>query len=539
MASKGIGKGRFDQPVVAVPRMRREVNWLLVVFIAAGSPALVMFNLGGLAAVVGSISPLVWTASVLIGFLELFVYMEIAGLHPSKSGGTAVYGATAWVRYSKVVAPMSIFCNWLAWSPILAIGSGLAASYFLSIFLPAEHPLLLWRITLVDLGVIQNDLELRMNAQFVLGTIIMVIIWSIQHAGILRTAKAATILTIGGLLPLIFVSVIPFINGAFEMENFSPFVPLSGSWDLEGWRLVFGGLLLAAWSTYAAETAVCYMSEFKKPSTDAPKAMLWSGILCVALYALVPFVFQGSLGTEYMMRPGIVSGDEVGIGLASMVQAGEFATKLIVVFLTFTLFLGIMTALAGSSRTLYQGGRDGWMPKYLGHLNKHGVPTYAMWTDLAFNAVLLLMSDLLFVLAVSSVNYVLFHFLNLNAGWIHRIDNPDVKRPYRTPKVLFAVGACLAFVNAFIIGAGADVWGPGVLWLGLGAAFMSAPLFWWRHYVVDKGKFPADMLSDLIPEGETDLGPTRAGKLPHLALAGGALAMAAGYIIFWSGLFIE
>jgi amino acid transporter len=538
MVDAVTGEARFDQPVMAEPKMRRDVNWLLVVFIAAGSPALVMFNLGGLAAVVGTISPLVWTVSVLLGFLELFVYMEIAGLHPSKSGGTAVHGATAWVRYSKIVAPMSIFSNWLAWSPILAIGSGLAAGYLLSIFLPADHPLILWHITLADLSSLQPNLSLRINAQFLLGTVIMIAVWSVQHAGILRTARAATILTIGGLLPLVFVSVIPFFNGRIDMANFSPFVPLNGSWNMEGWRLVIGGLMLAAWSTYAAETAVCYMSEFKNPGVDAPKAMIWSGIICIILYALVPFVFQAVLGTEYMMQPGIVTGEEVGIGLASMVNAGAFATKLIVVFLTFTLFLGIMTAMAGSSRTLYEGGRDGWMPKYLGHLNKHGIPTYAMWTDLAFNALLLLLSDYLFVLAVSSVNYVLFHYLNLNAGWIHRIDNPRVKRPYRTPRALFIIGACLAFFNAFLIGAGANVWGPGILWLGLAAAFVSVPIFWYRHYVVDKGQFPRDMLSDLFPEGEDDVGPTRAGILPYLALAGGVAAMAAGYIIFWSGLFI-
>jgi len=434
---------------------------------------------------------------------------------------------------------MSIFSNWLAWSPILAIGSGLASGYFLSIFLPPDHFLMKWHITLVDLGSIQPNLTLRINAQFVLGILIMVCVWSIQHAGILRTARAATLLTIGGLMPLVFVSVIPFINGRFSMANFSPFVPLNGAWDIHGWRLVIGGLMLAAWSTYAAETAVCYMSEFKDPGKDAPKAMIWSGIICIALYALVPFVFQGVLGTDYMMRPGIVTGEEVGVGLASMVNAGAFATKLIVVCLTFTLFLGIMTAMAGSSRTLYEGGRDGWMPKYLGHLNRHGIPTYAMWTDLAFNALLLLLSDYLFVLAVSSVNYILFHYLNLNAGWIHRIDNARVKRPYVTPKPLFIIGACLAFFNAFLIGAGADVWGPGILWLGLGAAFLSVPFFYYRHYIVDKGVFPPDMLSDLFPEGEDDVGPTRAGKLPYLALAGGVLAMAAGYIIFWSGLFVK
>jgi amino acid transporter len=519
------------------PRMRRDVNWLQVVFIAAGSPALVMFNLGGLAAVTGTISPLIWAVSVILGFLELFVYAEIAGLHPHKSGGTAVHGATAWVRYSKIVAPISIFSNWLAWSPILAIGSGLASGYLLSIFFPADHPINTWKITLLDLGAVQPDLTVRINAQFVVGTIIMIAIWSVQHAGVLRTARAATILTIGGLLPLVLVTIVPLFTGAIDLKNFSPFVPLNGSWNLEGWRLVFGGLFLAAWSTYAAETAVCYMSEFREPGIDAPKAIIWSGVLCIALYVLVPLVFQGVLGTEYMMKPGIVSGEGVGVALASMVNAGPVAIKLIVVFLTFTLFLGILTAMAGSSRTLYEGGRDGWMPKYLNYLNKHGIPTYAMWTDLAFNALLLLLSNYLFVLAVSSVNYVLFHYLNLNAGWIHRIDNPKVNRPYWTPRPLFIIGFCLAFFNAFLIGAGSNVWGPDILWLGLASAFISVPIFWYRHYIVDKGKFPRDMLMDLFPKGETDVGPTRAGNLPYVALAGGALACAAGYIIFWTPLF--
>lgn len=134
--------------------MVRGVNWLQVVFISAGAPALVMFNLGGISAITGTISPLVWTVSVLLGFLELFLYAEIAGLHPSKSGGTAVHGATAWVRYSKIVAPMSIWSNWLAWSPILAIGSGLASGYLISIFVPADDPISTWKLTLLNLDFI-------------------------------------------------------------------------------------------------------------------------------------------------------------------------------------------------------------------------------------------------------------------------------------------------------------------------------------------------------------------------------------------------
>ena len=53
------------------------------------------------------------------------------------------------------------------------------------------------------------------------------------------------------------------------------------------------------------------------------------------------------------------------------------------------LMLAIKTAMAGSSRTLYQGSVDGWLPRYLSHVNAHGAPTRAMWTDLIFNLGLL------------------------------------------------------------------------------------------------------------------------------------------------------
>ena len=64
-------------------------------------------------------------------------------------------------------------------------------------------------------------------------------------------------------------------------------------------------------------------------------------------------------------------------------------------------------------------------------------------------------------------------------------------------------------------------------------SFASVPVFLYRHYVTDGGKFPEYMLSDLIPPGEKELTPTRAGILPWLALGGNALAILAGYLIFW------
>ena len=118
--------------------LRRDIDWRDAFWVASGVPALVLFSIGGIAATVGTPSYVVWTVSVVFGFIQAFTYAEIAGLFPGKSGGASVYGATAWVRYGKLLAPLSVWCNWLAWSPVLAIGCGIAAGYVLTSLFAAD-----------------------------------------------------------------------------------------------------------------------------------------------------------------------------------------------------------------------------------------------------------------------------------------------------------------------------------------------------------------------------------------------------------------
>lgn len=152
-----------------------------------------------------------------------------------------------------------------------------------------------------------------------------------------------------------------------------------------------------------------------------------------------------------------------------------------------------------------------------------------MWTDLVFNLVLLAIAaadatSFFFILAVSNVGYIIFNFLNLNAGWIHRIDNGHIERPWRSPTWLLALGTLFAFVNAVFMGAGAKVWNPIALWAGLATAAMIIPVFWFRHYVQDKGQFPSQMLSDLGLT-QADMKTRKAGMLPYLTLVAGLIVV--------------
>jgi len=554
-------------------QLHRTINWQGAFWVASGVPALVLFSIGGIAGTTGNLAFAIWIASVILGLIQSFTYAEIAGLFPSKSGGASVYGATAWLRYSKFIAPLSVWCNWLAWTPVLSLGCSIAAAYILSALAPipgfseASPEVAAWLADPANAGKAAADaiaaltaagtpairdwtlwsgslgpVSFSLNAIFWIGVILMLIVFAIQHRGILGTANVQKIIGLVVIIPMLIVGIVPILTGQINWDNYSPFVPLAaayspepGEWNIAGWTLVFGGMFIAAWSAYAFETSICFTSEFKNPQRDTVRAILYSGLLCLVLYSLVPFTFQGVLGLEGMLAGPIVDGSGVGHAMASMVGGTGIITSIMIMLMILALMLAIMTAMAGSSRTLYQGSVDGWLPKYLSRVNPHGAPTAAMWTDLVFNLFLLAIAaadatSYFFILAVSNCGYIIFNFLNLNAGWIHRIDNGHIPRPWKAPTIFIAAGCILSFVNAMFMGAGAKVWNPWALWAGVIAAALIIPVFCFRHYVQDGGKFPPHMLDDLgLKEG--DLAVRKAGMLPYLTLAAGvAVVLIANWI---------
>jgi amino acid transporter len=524
--------------------LERGIDWTGAFWVASGVPPLVLFSIGAVAATVGKLSWIIWTASIAMGFIQSFTYAEIAGLFPNKAGGTSIYGAIGWVRYGKLIAPISVWCNWFAWSPVQATGSALAAGYILSGLFAPDAMINTWQFTLLDLGFLKTGLSLRINAVFVLGAVILLAVKFVQDGGILRSANTTKILGISAMIPLLLVKA-----------NFFPLAPLAhdamghiadGAWNMAGITVFAAGMFLAAWSTYGFETAVCYTGEFKNPKTDTFKAIFYSGLLCVVVYTLVPFAFQGFLGlgtllhpavvdaagnvttaAEYggMLAPDIYSGMGVAAVMARMVHAGQIVGAVVVIMLILALVLSLMTSMAGSSRTLYQASLDGWLPKYLAKVNSHGAPTNAMLTNLGFNLVLLLLSDSVFVIGAANIGYLIFNFLNLNAGWIHRMDRPRQERPWRAPTWILGAGAVLSFVNLAFMGFGADVYGAGTLKTGLIFAALIVPVFVFRHYIQDKGSFPPEMAQDLdMVDGEKIV--KRAGIWPYVVLVVGVAVVA-------------
>jgi len=365
--------------------LHRSLDWRGAFWVAAGVPPLVLFSIGGIAGVAGQAAFAVWIISMIMGFTQSFTYAEIAGMFRGKSGGASVYGATAWLRYSKLIAPLSVWCNWFAWSPVLSLGCAIAAGYILNalfVIPVADSQLVLdwvaangtqftaesqsvidfmaanagtsaadaiaavssaagvealtpwirvweaYNLTIPGLG------TLHFNSTFVIGAVLMFIIFAIQHRGIAQTASAQKVLAVIVLVPLFLVGIVPILTGSIDYMNVADIVPPTaayagdaGTWSIGGWTLFLGALYIAAWSTYGFETAVCYVAEMKDPARDTFKAIFFSGLLCIIFFFLLPFSFQGYFGAAGMLEPGIVDGTGIGAALGSMVSSSNIITR--------------------------------------------------------------------------------------------------------------------------------------------------------------------------------------------------------------------
>src|SRR3984885_3991488 len=205
-------KGAVGERVAKAEGLQRGIDWTGAFWVGSGLPPLVLFSIGAVAATVGKLSWIVWTASIAMGFIQSFTYAEIAGLFPNKAGGTSIYGAIGWVRYGKLIAPVSVWCNWFAWSPVQATGSALAAGYILSGLFAPDSAINTWQWTLLDLGFLKTGLSLCINAVFMLGAVILLAVKFIQDGGILRAGNTTKILGISAMIPLLLIGIVPILT---------------------------------------------------------------------------------------------------------------------------------------------------------------------------------------------------------------------------------------------------------------------------------------------------------------------------------------
>jgi amino acid transporter len=458
------GEGGRAKSAAEAFGLSRSLSWFDGFSIALGVPALLLFSVGSVAVLTGTLSPFIWIISVTVGLVQAFVFAQMAGTFPRKSGGHSLYGAEAWRRRNRFLAPLTVWGNWFAWSPVLAIGGLLIGGYVQAQWWSGAD----WEVSFGPFSI---------TIATIIGAVVLLGIFWINHFSIKDSARVQQVLGVISLLPIALLIIVPVLEGKIDVDNLGPIQPPSGDWLTWGtFETIAAGLFVAAWSAYAFETTICYTAEFRDPGKDAPRAILGAGVLNLVFYGLGPVVLLGVVGPQRIA-------DDPSVAFAPL-AADTFGAgaDVVIALLIIAFILIINTAILGSARTLYQASVDGYTIKGLDRLSKRRVPSRAMGFDVGVNLLLMLLGTPISILAASTVGYMITNILDLSGGWLLDRDTRSMQVPYRAPRAVMRLAPVLAGFNFLLLFAGGPSWGWGAVALGWGIVLLSIPLYLYRQW---------------------------------------------------------
>ncbi len=463
--------------------LARTVSWKQGMFIALGVPLLILPSIFDVASIIWGLCIVVWSVSVLQGFVQNLAYGEMVTLFPNATGlpgcAQAVFSKEdSKEKYdkAKLIGAFSAWCYWFAWCPVVAIFTMMIGDYLVQMF---SLELSAWASIGLYMGV---------------GVIIVAMMYVLGSRGLEGGAKAGTILALVSLIPIVIILLGALGTGMFDFGNITADWTQPGwSWSFEEIILVLGCFGLAQWSACAWETAAIYGPEYKEPGKDVPKALFGCGIICLIMYFFVSTVVYGSLGQEGVMDAGYAT-------LAPIAEFafGQYGSYIALFFLIVAMILIIQTGFLGSSRTLYSMSGEGNLPEWFGKTNSHGMPSNAMIFVSIFNLALVFIIEYsafileastttMTVLTASAIGYCIANGIALAAFVITRT-NPrfkDLERPFKAPRGWQYVISVMVVVQFFIWLPSLMYWSyylsGGVIAIALGVIILLCfiPVWFW------------------------------------------------------------
>jgi amino acid transporter len=429
---------------------------------------------------------------------------------PDKSGGLPSYAAETFKPLGAGVARhaggLSAWSYWLGWFPVAPINMILAAAYITDLFgIPSGH-------SFQPFGSVGTPISLAVLMIAIIGIVGMFIP---SYFGIKLGAGFATVLGVVSMVPLTALILLPFFRPhSMHWANLSGFHYPQGVTGSP--HLIFAWMFVMTWSVLAMEAAACYIGECKDPARDAKIAMTAEGLYGFFIYVMTAVVLVIVLGGAKNVDPLTIftTFTQKVVG-----ASGGWVKWAIGLPLIGALLLSILNAIMGCARSLYQTAQDGLLPKWFGHLNKHGSPDHAMEFNVVCSILVLAFGSPLRIYIFSNMGYLVAIALGFLGYFLHRQVKPDLDRPVRLPTALKWLSLVLGVFLVFLWGFGG--WNAPAVVVGskssdlffLGLAIIAAylPLYWWRSW--------QDRKSGLSPTGVVDLTDlvTPAAAAPQMA----------------------
>ncbi|HEX3541390.1 MAG TPA: APC family permease [Acidimicrobiales bacterium] len=491
--------------------LHRGTNWWGAFVIGLAGPILVTSIDPPAVQALGAAAVPILALATAMGVLVCLFVAELAAMMPEKSGGLPSYAAETFKPVGLGVARhaggVSAWSYWLGWFPVAPINMILAAAYISNLFsIPQGHSFL-------PFGTLGTPVSLAVVVISVIGILGMFVAC---YYGIRLGAGFATVLGIVSMVPLTVLVILPLAKpSSIHLHNLGGFHFAPGVHGSP--HLILAWMFVMTWSVLAMEAAACYIGECRDPARDAKIAMTAEGIYGFFIFVFTGVALVAVLGVAKNADPLTIFTTFISTITGS---SGSWVQWVIGIPLILALLLSILNAIMGCARSLYQTSQDGLLPRWFGHLNKHGAPDHAMEFNVVMSLIVLMFGSPLRIYIFSNMGYLVAIGLAFLGYFVHRHAQPGLARPYRLPQPMKWMALVLGIFVAILWGFGG--WNSPAVVVGskdqslffIGLAIIAAylPLYFWRRWQ-DKRAGVAGALIDL-----TDLiGPAGSSLDPSLA----------------------
>ncbi|WP_026942090.1 APC family permease [Hellea balneolensis] len=281
-----------------------------------------------------------------------------------------------------------------------------------------------------------------------------------------------------GFTAIKVILILAFCLSAFIFtSNPQPISPLpqAGDWDIIT-SAAFGVSLIYVAYAYTGWNAAVYISgELENPQRDLPRILIFGTGLVMALYVLLNYVFLYAAPMEAMEG-------QVEIGyIAAKGIFGETGARIAGGMLSLLLISTVSAMTLAGPRALQAIGEDFKALKFLGKVNKDGIPRNAIYFQSAIALIYIVTSSFKAIVVFAGAMLALNSFLAILGVFVLRYREPDLPRPYKTwgyPVVPLVYLAITAFMLAFVVINEPDkaLGGLGIILMGVVFYVVSARL---------------------------------------------------------------
>lgn len=422
----------------------------------------------------------VWVITGVMTITAAVSYGELSGMYP-KAGGQYVYLKEAFNPLVGFLYGWSFFAV-IQTATIAAVA--IAFAKFSGYFFPI--------LNLTDDNLLMTLGSVKIFPAHLVAIGVIILLSYFNTRGVKEGKAIQLVFTLSKMLALFGLVVFGFIlvEHSFFAENWA--TGFNAAQDLgtknesgqlipSGWVPITGAALMGAiaaamvgsvFSSDAWNNVTFVAGEVKNPQRNIGLSLFLGTFIVTLLYVTTNLMYLNVLPLNEIAFP---QEDRLAVAAANSVfgDNGKFAIAALIMISTFGCNNGLI--LSGA-RVYYTMAKDGLFFQKAGHLNKNGVPQWALWAQCVVASLLCLSGRYGDLLDMISFVVVIFYVLTIAGIFILRKKKPDAERPYKAFGYPFLPALYIVMGIAFCV---LLIWfKPQFTWPGFIIVLIGIPIYY-------------------------------------------------------------